>query len=164
MAAWFIYINRVGFNGLYRGKSRGECTTPYGKGIGRGLESLDPNVLRQCSKALTYADVADSDYLRALEIAREGDFVYLDPPYVPTSKTACFTRYCGKAFGNAEQVLLRDTARDLRERGVHVLLSNSDTPMVRELYRDFIVDTVAATRTISCKASCRGACKEVMIY
>jgi DNA adenine methylase len=114
--------------------------------------------------ALAKADLCVEDFEAVVEKAKHGDFVYFDPPYVPLSTTSSFTSYTSNGFGDAEQTRLRDTARRLKERGVHVLLSNSSAPSVRKLYADgFDIVQVSATRVVNSKATARGAIVELLI-
>jgi DNA adenine methylase len=120
--------------------------------------------LRACSAALAGVELLVEDFEAVVARARRGDFVYFDPPYVPLSATSSFTSYTSHGFGATEQIRLRDTARKLKKRGVHVLLSNSSAPLVRELYQDgFRVIEVSATRLVNSKAAARGAIPELLI-
>jgi DNA adenine methylase len=100
---------------------------------------------------------------QVLERAQPGDFVYLDPPYYPVSETSSFTAYSQYAFGQAEQIRLREVFGILADRGVHVLLSNSDCPFVRELYRGYPIHTIVASRAINCHGRKRGPVTEVLV-
>ena len=106
-----------------------------------------------------------SDYKQILlENARQGDFVYLDPPYNPVSVTASFTSYTNSGFTNTDQKELRDVFRELNDRKCKVLLSNSDTKFIRELYSDFTqIKEINVSRAINCKASKRTGHKELLI-
>ena len=106
-----------------------------------------------------------SDYKQILlENARQGDFVYLDPPYNPVSVTASFTSYTNSGFTNTNQKELRDVFRELNDRKCKVLLSNSDTKFIRELYSDFTqIKEIYVSRAINCKASKRTGHKELLI-
>jgi DNA adenine methylase len=162
VATWFIYMNKTGFNGLYRVNKRGEYNVPFGDQESPTI--CDADNLRACSKALATAYLFCNAFDDATRGAASGDFVYLDPPYVPLSTSSSFTAYTRGGFGPAEQAKLRDVARDLKARGIHVLLSNSSAPEVFELYRDgFEIETVGATRAINCKAEGRGKIAETLI-
>jgi len=95
--------------------------------------------------------------------AEPGDVVYFDPPYQPVSATSSFTAYHRDGFGPADQERLRDLFATLARRGVHVLLSNSDTPLVQRLYRGFAIDRVYATRAINSRADKRGKVAELIV-
>jgi DNA adenine methylase len=162
VAAWFIYLNKTGFNGLYRVNRENRFNVPFGRYTNPKI--CDESTLRACSAALADADLRDDDFEFVVEEAKGGDFVYFDPPYVPLSTTSSFTSYTSDGFGDVEQTRLRDTARRLKERGVRVLLSNSSAPFVRKLYADgFEIIEVSATRLVNSKATARGAIVELLI-
>lgn len=160
-AAAFIYLNKTGFNGLYRENGQGYHNVPFGRY--RNPSVFDAGVLRAASRALREVEIRCQDFEQVLATAIEGDFVYFDPPYHPLSGTARFTAYTRNAFGEAQQELLADVFRALDARGCRVLLSNSDTPYIRALYKDYRIDRVRATRAISCVGSGRGGVSEVLV-
>lgn len=162
LAVWFIFLNKAGFNGLYRVNKAGTFNVPWGKDPERGI--CDPEGIRACSEALQHVRLTHAHY-NVAAFACEGDLVYLDPPYVPLTATSNFTAYTKEPFGPAEQTQLRDLARSMKRRGVQVMLSNSSTPLVHELYggKDFTVEEVSARRSVNSKATGRGAVKEVII-
>jgi len=164
LAAWFIYLNRTGFNGLYRVNRRNQFNVPFGSYANPKI--CDSDGLRACSAALCgkSVEIKIADFETVLHKVLAGDFVYFDPPYVPVSEYSNFTRYTSGMFGPEDQIRLRDLALSLKRRGVHVLLSNSSAPMVYELYgRDFQIHAVSANRFLSCKANGRGLVTEVII-
>jgi DNA adenine methylase len=162
VAAWFIYLNRTGFNGLYRVNRRNIYNVPFGSYTNPTI--CDAATLRMASAALANVELNVEDFGSVLDRAEPGDFVYFDPPYVPLSVSSSFTAYTADGFGMAEQSRLRDTARLLKQRGVHVLLSNSSAPAVVELYANgFSATPVAAARAINCDASRRGAVTELLL-
>lgn len=162
VAAWFIYLNRTGFNGLYRVNRKNLFNVPFGAYTNPTI--CDADVLRAASAALANTALEIEDFAAVLGRAEPGDFVYFDPPYVPLSATSSFVSYTAGGFGMPEQARLRDTARALKERGVHVLLSNSSAPAVHELYQEGFTRTpVAASRAINCDASKRGAVMELLL-
>lgn len=160
-AARTIFMNRVGYNGLYRVNASGLFNVPFGRYAKPKI--CDVDTLRAASKALARADLAVADFEEALEDVRPGDVVYLDPPYVPVSKTANFTAYAQNPFGEEEHARLARVFAQLVDRGAVVLLSNSDTKLSRELYRGFKIDTVEATRAINSKSDRRGVVTEVLV-
>ena len=109
------------------------------------------------------AVILAGDYRVMLENAQKDDFVYLDPPYDPVSYTSNFTSYTPNGFGRENQVQLANVSRKLSDRGCLVLLSNSDTPFIRELYSDFSIKEVSVQRAINCKGSKRAGHKELLI-
>jgi DNA adenine methylase len=163
VAAWLIYLNRTGYNGLYRVNSKNQFNVPFGRYANPGI--YDPETLRRSSEALSSADIRREDFEAATASAKKNDFVYFDPPYVPLTATSSFASYTSGGFGLSEQKRLRDVALSLKKRGVHVLLSNSSAKVVWDLYeKHFEIETVQATRLVNSKASRRGAVTEVLIY
>ncbi len=162
VAAWFIYLNKIGFNGLYRVNRQDRFNVPFGRH--RNPTICDEPTLRACSAALQNADLRVADFADAVAEAERGDLVYFDPPYVPLSVTSNFTAYSKDKFDSVGQIRLRDVALDLKRRGVHVLLSNSSAEFVRSLYgSEFEQIEVSATRLVNSKASRRGAITELVI-
>jgi DNA adenine methylase len=160
-AATFIYLNKTCFNGLHRVNRRGEFNVPAGRY--KNPRILDEEGLRSASRALGQATIKHSGFESLLGLARPGDFVYLDPPYEPVSRTASFTSYAEDGFGQEEQRKLRDVFAELSRRGCRCMLSNSDVPFVRDLYSAFRIDVVAAPRAINCDATRRGLVSEVVV-
>ncbi len=161
VAAWFIYLNKTAFNGLYRVNSKNRFNVPFGRYVNPAICD-EPN-LRACAAALKPAAIEHEDFTAVLERAQPGDFVYFDPPYVPLSDTAYFTKYTAEGFGPDDQRRLCDVARKLKKNGVHVLLSNSGADFVRDLYKGFRVEEVLASRQVNCKADGRGPIVELVI-
>ncbi|WP_172188299.1 DNA adenine methylase [Lentilactobacillus kribbianus] len=163
-AARFIYMNKVGFNGLWRVNKKGQNNVPYGK-------YKNPNIVDKriidVSKYLNKNDIQISnvDYREAVVTAKENDFVYFDSPYIPLNPTSNFTSYNSSEFGLLEQEELRNTALNLAKRGVKVMLSNSDTEITRNLYKNkiFKLHEVKATRSINSDAKKRGKIGELII-
>lgn len=160
-AARLIYLNKTCFNGLYRVNRKGGFNVSFGDY--KNPTICDEENLRAAAKALSSTTVLDLDFEETVRPAKRGDAVYMDPPYAPVSKTANFTGYAKGGFGPDEQERLRNTAEKLIARGVHVLLSNSDTPFVRELYQGFNIESVRARRAINSKGDKRGHVGEVLI-
>lgn len=159
VAAWYVMINRAGFNGLYRENKQGKCNVPYGTPKDK---LIDADAFRESSKALQGVEIRCEDFAATEPSA--GDFVYMDPPYWPRNKTtAKFTSYTSKGFGTEDQSRLRDYAAELRAKGVHVLLSNSDVDETRNLYDGFDVASVGARRAINCRVGRRGRVPELLI-
>lgn len=160
-AARLIYLNKTCYNGLYRENKAGQFNVPFGR-YSNPLICDEPN-LQAASRVLQGVDLAVRPFDSVLERAQPGDLVYFDPPYHPISATANFTTYNKDGFNEADQIRLRDVAADLDRRGVTILLSNSDTPFIRDLYADFSIATVYANRAINTKATARGKVAEVLI-
>jgi DNA adenine methylase len=162
-AARFIALNKTCYNGLYRVNRSGWFNVPIGRY--RNPAVCDRNQLYNASAALNSSDarIVASDYRQALKKARQGDFVYLDPPFNPLSKTANFVYYTRSGFGEQDQVALARVFWELDGRGCRVLLSNSDTRLTRELYAGFEQRRVQVLRAISCKGSGRTGYRELLV-
>ncbi|WP_016953169.1 DNA adenine methylase [Anabaena sp. PCC 7108] len=161
-AARFIYLNKTCFNGLYRVNSQGKFNVPLGRYKNPGICQED--VLRIASQALSQADIQQADFTEVLNYATSSDdFVFFDPPYYPVSETSYFTAYSRYAFAESQQVELRDVFVKLAERGVKVMLSNSDCKFIRELYSNFNIHTISAARSINSNAKKRGKITEVLV-
>ncbi len=163
-AARIIYLNKTCYNGLYRVNSAGQFNSPYGR-------YKNPNIvnavtIRAMSKYLKQKDITiyNEDYKAILKLAKKGSFVYLDPPYMPISSSASFTGYTENGFSYEQQVLLKEECDKLRDKQIPFLLSNSDCQEIRELYKEYIIKTVKAKRTINSNADKRGEINEVLIY
>lgn len=103
------------------------------------------------------------DFEQVVADVKAGDFVYFDPPYVPISETSSFTSYTDNGFSYDDQVRLRDCFKRLHEKGAYVMLSNSDSPIVEELYKDFNIYKIDVQRAAGAKASSRGIVKEIIV-
>jgi len=160
-AAAFIYLNKTCFNGLWRVNRAGDFNVPIGRYTDPPI--CVPEALRAAQAALARARLRCADYRRVVEDAERGDFLYFDPPYDPVTTTANFTSYTAGAFGPDDQRALAETARALVARGCRVMLSNSDTPFVRSLYRGFRIDRVKCARAINSNAARRGEVDEVIV-
>ena len=158
-----IYLQKACYNGLYRVNSRNQYNTPWGKKKG-GL-ICDRKTVGNLHEFLSLNDITimHADFEEVTATAKEGDFVYFDPPYIPLSETASFTRYTAKGFSPADQERLAQTFFSLAEKGVKVMLSNSDTKLTRKLYRKGNIHTVQANRLLNCKAEKRGKTNEVIV-
>ncbi len=155
-ASRFIYLNKTCYNGLYRENSKGQFNAPFGRYKNPNI--VDSANLRAISAYLNQSQVIIlcQDYKYTVETAQKGDFVYFDPPYYPTSQTASFTKYVKSDFTAKDQEELAEIFRILSQRGCFVMLSNSNTSFIRELYRDFNIFEINANRFINCKGDKRG--------
>jgi DNA adenine methylase len=160
-AATFIYLNKTCFNGLWRVNRAGDFNVPIGRYTDPPI--CVPEALHAAQRLLARAKLRCCDFRTAVASAGKGDFVYFDPPYDPVTTTSSFTSYTADAFGPDQQRELAETARELVARGCHVMLSNSDTPFIRSLYRGFKVDRVKCPRAINSNASRRGDVDEVIV-
>jgi DNA adenine methylase len=171
LAAMLVYLNRTGYNGLFRVNSKGRFNVPVGRH--GAIRICDADNLRRLSHALKRPGLTLEVQLfeHALTAVRAGDFVYLDPPYAPVSRTSYFTSYSTGRFGLEEQTMLQQAVIAMASRGAHVLLSNSVAPDIRMLYEEsaavrdagFLARTVEARRAINSRATARGAVLEYLI-
>lgn len=164
VASRFIFLNRTGFNGLYRVNKSGQFNVPFGRYSSPVI--CDEDNLRRVSDALRDTIITHQDYKNVLKTARSGDFIYFDPPYYPISATSSFTSYTAEGFLEKEQAELRDTFVKLHEKGCFVMLSNSDTPLINKLYsglNGITINKITAGRAINSKGTGRGKITEVLI-
>lgn len=166
-ASRIIFLNKTCYNGLFRVNSQGQFNVPFGNYSKPVI--VDEVVIRAVSRYLNEAEVeiSNDDFADALSGAGRGDFVYLDPPYDPLSDTASFTGYNLSSFGRDEQRRLREVCDDLSRRKCKVLLSNSDTEFIRDLYGDskrYTIVGVSATRNINSVGTARGKISELLIF
>jgi DNA adenine methylase len=162
-ASRLIYLNKTCFNGLFRVNRRGQFNVPFGR-------YTNPNIVNEGTlRALHYyfisndIQIQQGDFAEILSNASSGDFVYLDPPYDPVSTTSSFTSYTLSGFCSDEQIRLKETVDKLTDIGCKVMLSNSATDSIRDLYKHYRVVTVAANRPINSKANRRGKIDEVLV-
>ena len=156
-----IYLNKTCYNGLYRVNSKGEFNTPFGRY--KNPLICDEENIRNVSKYLKTVSIFNLDFEEFLKKAKAGDFVYLDPPYDVVSKTASFTAYNKTGFNRDEQIRLKEACDKLTSKGVKWMLSNSATPFILDLYKDYNIDIVYAKRCINSKGDKRGDVEEVLV-
>ncbi|QLE48163.1 DNA adenine methylase [Nostoc sp. C057] len=163
-AARLIYLNKTCFNGLYRVNSQGKFNVPLGR-------YENPNIcsevlLQTASEALSHAEIKQADFTEVLNYATSSDdFVFFDPPYHPISDTSYFTAYSQNCFSKKDQELLRDTCAELASRGVKVMVCNSDSEFIRNIYTDinFEAYKIKAARSINSNIKNRGMIDELLI-
>jgi len=160
-AALLMYLNKHSYNGLWRVNSRGNYNVPFGRYARLSLPSRHD--LLKFSHMLRNVTLLYADFEKIIRTAKQGDFVYFDPPYHPLSKTACFTDYTTGGFSFADQERLAGVFRRLSDRGVWLMLSNSCTPEIKELYEGFTIHTVPAKRFINCKGEKRSGTFELIV-
>ncbi|GGQ88126.1 MULTISPECIES: DNA adenine methylase [Streptomyces] len=154
-AARVIYLNKTGFRGLWRVNRKGQFNVPYGE---YDRPYYNRNTLLRASAALQNVKIMKRDFAEALSEAQAGDWVYLDPPYIPLGGWADFKRYTAEQFGGEEdQQRLAEAMRKASDRGVFVMMTNSDTPLAREIFADFKVIRMATRRDINLKSARRGS-------
>lgn len=160
VAARMIYLNKTCFNGLWRVNKKGEFNTPMGKYTNPGICQEDN--LRACNKALQSAIIEYKDYLKIEPKA--GDFCYFDPPYHPSTETS-FTAYSKLDFTEKDQSNLAEFCKELHKKDVKIMLSNSNTDYIRDLYKSniFKIAIVNAPRLVNCKPNGRNSVEEVLI-
>lgn len=162
-ASRVIYLNKTCYNGLYRVNSSGQFNTPFGKYKNPNI--INEKAIKAVSQYLNSNEITilNKDFEEVVLRAAEGSFVYFDPPYHPISKSSSFTAYVQGGFDIDEQIRLRDLCHRLNERGIKFLLSNSATKLIEDLYKDYEIKYVKATRAINSNAKKRGEIKEVLI-
>ncbi|MDP1569824.1 MAG: Dam family site-specific DNA-(adenine-N6)-methyltransferase [Vicinamibacterales bacterium] len=171
LAAMLIYLNRTGYNGLFRQNARGEFNVPAGRYTRPRI--LDAPLLTATSAVLAAPQItiAEAPFERAIAKAEGGDFVYFDPPYAPLSPTSAFRTYMAGGFSDEDQARLQATAATLARRGVAVLLSNSTAPAIRRLYEQnaeargagLRTCRVPARRAINSRGDRRGVIEELLV-
>lgn len=162
-AARMIYLNKTGYNGLYRVNRQGKFNVPFGSY--KNPKYCDPANLRLVSVALQGVEIAHASFEMVLQRAKAGDLVYFDPPYAPLSPTSSFTAYQANGFTAEDQRKLRDVCVQLTKAGVNVMLSNSSADIIRELYSStrFTIGEVQANRAINCNGEGRGKLTELVV-
>ncbi|MDX8400699.1 MAG: Dam family site-specific DNA-(adenine-N6)-methyltransferase [Gallionellaceae bacterium] len=153
-AARTIFLNRTCFNGLYRVNKSGKFNVPFGRY--KSPKIMDEDSLKAASALLRNTTIICGDYKTVLkETAQSGDFIFLDPPYLPVSEYANFKRYTKEQFYEEDHVELAAEIMRLHELGCHVILTNSNHPLVHEQYRNFSIEVVQTKRYISCNGKGR---------
>ena len=164
-AARIIYLNKTCYNGLFRVNSQGQFNVPFGRYKKPNI--LDEAVLRAVSKYLNkpQVNILNVDFAEAVKDAKKDDFIYFDPPYDPISDTASFTGYDVNGFNKDEQKRLKEVFDELTERGCLVILSNSKTDFIMDLYKDYMdkIQTVRAARSINSQGLKRGKVDEILV-
>ncbi len=160
-ASRFIYLNRTCFNGMYRVNSKGEFNVPFGNY--KNPRIIDENNLINCSNLLQKTEIRNADFSEILNCVQRGDFVYFDPPYVPLNETSSFTSYTKDGFDIDMQFKLRELCDELDSMGVKFMLSNSDTRFVNDVYENYNIKKVFASRQINANPNGRGKITEVLV-
>lgn len=160
-AALFIYLNRHGYNGLYRVNSKGKFNVPFGRYSNPSLPSADE--IYALSDVFKITEILNEDFETAVRSAKSGDFVYFDPPYMPVSSSAYFTDYTSAGFDKQDQIRLSRLFVSLSQRGVYVMESNSSINTIAELYSGFNITTIKAKRNINSIPASRNSVEEFII-
>jgi len=160
-ASRFIYLNKTCFNGLYRVNSKGGFNVPIGSYKNPSI--VMEKELREISKLLKDVEIKVMSFENITKLAKRDDFIYFDPPYYPLKKGKSFTTYTKGNFLEEEQKQLAEVFKKLDEKGCKVMLSNSNTKFIKELYKDYKIKKVKANRMINCDGKGRGKIKEVVV-
>lgn len=162
-ASRIIFLNKTCYNGLFRVNSQGHFNAPFGNYKNPTL--VDEIVIRAISKYLNQNNITITllDFEEAVKEAKKGDFVYFDPPYDPVSDTASFTGYNLGKFGKDEQIRLKTVYDKLTAKGCKVMLSNSSTDFIKDLYKEYNIITILANRNINSVGTGRGQINEFLI-
>jgi len=159
-ASRFIYLNKTCFNGLYRVNSKDGFNVPMGSYKNPSIVMEDD--LREISKLLKDIEIKVMSFEGITKLTKKGDFIYFDPPYYPL-KAGSFTTYTKGNFLEKEQKQLAEVFKKLDKKGCKVMLSNSDTKFIKDLYKEYNINFVQATRMINCDATKRGKINEVVV-
>lgn len=167
-AALFIFLNKTCFNGLYRVNAKGLFNVPFNNAANPPI--CDADNLRECSKLLQNVTMHIGDYSYCTNFIDKNTFVYLDPPYRPLTESSSFTSYNANGFNDAKQIELGNFITEMSNRGAKIVASNSDPKNTNEddnffddLYADFNVERIHASRMINSNAKKRGAINELLI-
>jgi DNA adenine methylase len=160
-AARMIYLNRTGFNGLYRVNSKGGFNVPFGRY--KNPRICDAPNLRAVSQALRSVDLSIAPFEKASRRVKKDDLVYFDPPYEPLSRTSSFVAYARQGFGREDQERLAGVFEALAEKGAKVVLSNSGAAWVQDRYSAFTLLEVWASRLVNARSESRGPVAEVIV-
>ena len=160
-AARTIYLNKACFNGLYRVNSKNEFNVPFNKKD--KINTYDGQNLSIIHSYLNFnnVEILNVDFEEAVKDCKKGDFIYFEPPY--DSDTATFNSYTEDGFGKEEQKRLAKVFKELSDRGCYVMLSNHNTTLINELYKDFNIHIIEAKRNINSNGNKRGKVEEVII-
>jgi len=161
-AAILIYLNKTCFNGLYRVNKGGGFNVPFGQ---HKKFSFNKKQLINASQLLKHTQIKNESFEKILKNTKKGDFIYFDPPYYPVNETSKFTTYTKETFLEEEQKKLAEVFKKLDKKGCKVMLSNSDTKFIRDLYKNYkkYTATVGAKRFINCVGDKRGEITELVV-
>lgn len=158
-AALFLYFNRHGYNGLCRYNNKGEFNVPFGRYTKPYFPAEEMAQFHQKIQGVT---LLKQTFTETMKLARPGDVIYCDPPYVPLTETAKFTSYTSGGFGIQEQEMLADMAKTLSKKGINVVISNHDTIFTQTAYESAKIISFQVRRFISCKGEARGQANEML--
>lgn len=161
-AARTLFLNKTGYNGLYRKNKGGEFNVPFGKRV-RCPALYERTNFLTASQHLRSAQLLQKDFADVIDGAQAGDFVYCDPPYEPLSRTSSFNAYTGVKFEQEDQIRLRDACFRAVQRGAQVAISNSSAPFIKHIYAQWQIVPIWSKRAINSNALRRGAIEELLI-
>ncbi|MDQ5951169.1 MAG: adenine methylase [Patescibacteria group bacterium] len=160
-SALFIFLNKTGYNGMYRENASGKFNIPFGKRLKPII--CDSDNLTQVSNVLKQIDIKCGSYDKALKEAKSGDFIYFDPPYEPLNRTSSFTEYQAGGFVQDDQRKLSKVFKKLSDKGCKVMMSNSTADLVYELYDEYFINKISVSRGINATKSKRDKIEELII-
>lgn len=160
-AARFLYLNKTAYNGLWRENSKGKFNVPFGRY--KKVKFFEQENLLKASELLKKVKLVCGDFEEILKYVQKGDFIYLDPPYYPISETANFKNYTSDGFSKKNHLRVYKVFKTLDEREAYVMLSNSNTPFIRQLFKDYNITEVFSNRFINRKVDGRGKIIELVI-
>lgn len=162
-AARIIFLNKTCFNGLFRVNSQGFFNVPYG--YYKKPQYKEYSKIMAVSEYLnrSHATILSGDYQQTAPYISKGTFLYVDPPYAPITETSNFTGYTNSGFNTLEQIRLRDFCKEMSKRGAMFMQSNSNSPLIRELYSEFSIHEVKAPRNVAAASASRGEVEELVI-
>lgn len=162
-ASRIIYLNKTCYNGLFRVNRQGQFNAPFGRYKNPNI--VNSETIKAINRLLNRnsVEILNTDFAKAVSTAKRNDFIYFDPPYDPVSDTASFTGYSSNAFGKSEQERLKDLFEELTRRGCKVMLSNSATDFIYDLYKDYNVIRIQANRNINSVGTNRKKIDEFLI-
>jgi DNA adenine methylase len=151
LAALFVWLNKHCFNGLYRVNKKGEFNVPYNNKDGVSVSASKENVL-EMSKYFQNVEILNGDFEKCVESAKEGDFIFFDSPYAPINATS-FDDYAKEGFEEKDHRRLAKLFKELANKGCYCMLTNHNTPLIRELYKDYTIDVVEVKRMVNRNAN-----------
>ena len=153
-SARMIFLNKTGYNGLYRVNRKGAFNVPYGKNQRTNI--CNEEQIRRAAVALKNTEIICADYREVLkEYATCDDFVFLDPPYFQVTKKETFLRYTSDRFYEPDQIELAELVNELFDKGCHLLITNSNHPRIYDLYSRFDINVITVRRSVNCKGNGR---------
>ena len=160
--ARFIYLNKAGFNGLYRVNKKGDFNVPFGQK--KKIINFEVENLINCSKVLKETKLYSGDFYKSLQYIKKGDFVYLDPPYAPISKTSDFTQYTKKDFKDFDQLRLKEFCDKIDKIGAKFIANNSDISFIKDIYSKYHIIKTPISRMIAADKNSRKKVNELIIH